>query len=70
MALKRYTGPFPAVEVRIAGEDFGKVAKGDAIAVPDDLANQVVWQDDLWEDGAAEKPAAVKADDKAGKDSK
>lgn len=50
MALKRYIGPFPAVEVRIAGRDFGQVEKDQAIAVPDELAAEVAWQEELWED--------------------
>jgi hypothetical protein len=74
MALKRYIGPFPAVEVRVAGHDYGVVERGAAIAVPDELADQVIWQDENWEDGAAkaaaEKPVNNKPADNNAKDVK
>ena len=62
--LKRYIGHQSPVSVVIGGEDFGYVETGEAIAVPDDLANSVVWPEENWEDGAAKASTPAKADTK------
>ena len=69
MALKRYIGPWPEVDVRIAGIDYGRIEKGASVAVPDDLAEGIYWQPELWEDGA-DKPVDKPVDAKAAKDVK
>jgi len=48
--LKRYVGSADEVEVVVAGVSFGLVNNGDAIPVPDELANSVSWPEDNWED--------------------
>jgi len=50
--LKRYVGQHSPVQVVIAGNDFGFVETGDAIAVPDELANSVAWPESNWSDEA------------------
>jgi hypothetical protein len=64
MALKRYVGPDSEVSVVVAGREMGIVKNGEAIVVPDELAELVVWQDQLWEDGAPVKKLAPVKDDK------
>ena len=54
--LKRYIGPADEVTVSINGQDFGIVHKGESIPVPDELANSVMWPEELWDDGET-KPA-------------
>jgi hypothetical protein len=53
--LKRYMGEISPAKIRIAGQDFGVVETGDAIVVPDDLANSVAWPEANWTDGAPSK---------------
>jgi hypothetical protein len=53
--LKRYMGVVSPAKIRIAGHDFGVVETGDAIVVPDDLANSVAWPEANWVDGAPAK---------------
>ena len=62
--LKRYIGHQTPVSVVIGGEDFGFVETGEAIAVPDDLANSVIWPEENWEDGAAKASTPAKAETK------
>lgn len=62
MALMRYIGPYDEVRVSVAGIEFGPVEKDGSIAVPDELAQQVVWNEH-WED--ASKDAAAKKSSKA-----
>lgn len=67
MALKRYIGPYDAVEVKVAGRELGIVEKDGSIVVPDELAELVAWSPELWEDGAPKpvaKPDAPKDGDK------
>jgi len=61
MALKRYKGHFAeGVELRVMGESFGTLKPGESVAVPDELAEQVTWPEDVWED-VAEKAAKSKS---------
>ncbi|MGH7239682.1 MAG: hypothetical protein ACREHG_06405 [Candidatus Saccharimonadales bacterium] len=53
--LKRYIGNISPAKIRIAGQDFGVVETGDAIVVPDELANSVAWPEYNWQDGAPNK---------------
>jgi len=48
--LKRYIGSQPEVEVIIRGTSFGALKTGEAIPVPDDIANSVSWPEANWED--------------------
>ena len=65
MAVKRYLGPEASVLLRVAGNEIGLVEQGEAIFVPDELAELTVWQD-FWEDV---KSTGDKSD-KAGKGDK
>ena len=58
--LKRYVGPDDEVKVVVAGTEIGNVKRGEAIAVPDDIAGLTVWPDTLWQDGAEDKKTASK----------
>ena len=59
MALKRYKGHFgEGVEVVIMGESYGHLKPGDSVVVPDEIAEQVAWPEDIWED--AKPPAKEK----------
>jgi hypothetical protein len=53
--LKRYIGPDDEVRVVVAGTEIGVVKKGEAIAISDDVANTVVWPDELWSDDKPKK---------------
>lgn len=48
MALMRYVGPLEEARISIAGNDFGTVKPGEALAVPDELAESVGWSEH-WE---------------------
>jgi len=48
--LKRYIGSQPEVAVMIRGTSFGAVKTGEAIPIPDDIANSVAWPEANWED--------------------
>lgn len=61
MALKRYIGPADAVEVRLMGEDYGRVEHGEALSVPDEVAEKLAWPAENWEDAA---PASSKKGEK------
>lgn len=52
--LKRYVGPYPEVSVSVAGNDFGTVKNGEALVIPDELAESVGWSEH-WEDVKATK---------------
>jgi hypothetical protein len=54
--LKRFIGSQP-VEVYILGERYGVVENGECVAVPDEIASQGGWSDELWQDVA---PAPAK----------
>lgn len=60
--LKRYIGPIDEVSVIIAGQDFGLVKTGQAIPVPDEIANSVSWGDANWEDVTDKKSPVVTPD--------
>lgn len=60
--LKRYMGPESPVRVVIAGHDFGFVKTGEAIAVPDDLANSVAWPERNWASGTPAQTDDEKGD--------
>lgn len=53
--LKTYIGPRRSVRIVIAGEDYGCAEQGQAIVVPDDVANSVAWPEGNWRDGAPDK---------------
>ena len=54
--LKRYINEdVSPAQIRIAGQDFGTVETGDAIVVPNDLANSVAWPEGNWEDVTEDK---------------
>lgn len=61
--LKRYIGPIDEVSVTIAGQDYGVVKSGDAIPIPDDVADSVSWPESNWED-VKSKSRSKKDDDK------
>lgn len=46
--LKRYMGRVSPARIVIAGQEFGVVETGDAIVVPDDVANSVDWPEENW----------------------
>ena len=54
--LKRYIGSVPEVEVVVAGNSYGAVKTGEAIAIPDDVANAASWPEENWEDDGAVDP--------------
>jgi hypothetical protein len=56
VALFKYVGPLPEVEVHVAGNEIGVVEKGGSIVVPDELANQVAWSEH-WQRADNESPA-------------
>ena len=58
--LKRYVGPYDEVQVYVAGNELGVVKKGEAIAVPDDVATLAEWPADHWQDGEPARPATSK----------
>jgi hypothetical protein len=60
--LKRYIGPIDEVTVTIAGQDYGMVKSGDAIPIPDDVADSVSWPESNWED--VKSKSLSKKDDK------
>lgn len=53
--LKRYIGPDEEVKLVVAGYEIGVVKKDEAIVIPDELAELVVWPEKLWADGAPVK---------------
>ena len=60
MALFTYDGPYPEVDLKVAGNEIGSVKKGESIVVPDDLAKQVEWQD-YWIRADESKPKLAAA---------
>lgn len=58
--LMRYIGPLDEVQVAVAGNDFGVVKQGEAIVVPDALAETVGWSEH-WENVKATKKAVKDA---------
>lgn len=59
--LKRYIGPYDQVSVAVAGNDFGTVKNGEALVVPDVLAESVEWAPENWEDVKSTKKARKEA---------
>jgi hypothetical protein len=56
--LKTYIGPFAqGVEVVIAGVSYGILKPGDSLALSDEVANQVAWSDEIWQDETPVKNA-------------
>lgn len=60
--LMRYVGPLEEARISVAGNDFGTIKRGEAIVVPDELANSVEWSEH-WENVKATKKAAKDAKD-------
>jgi hypothetical protein len=60
--LKRYMGEISPAKIKIAGRDFGVVETGDAIVIPDDLANSVAWPEANWANGVPSKVEDKKED--------
>ena len=56
MALMRYTGPYDAVDVKVAGHELGIVERGESIAVPDDLAALTEWPPECWQPVVSDVP--------------
>ena len=65
--LKRYIGHVSPASIRIAGQDFGVVETGEAIVIPDELADAVAWPEENWEDGAPESKSKKDSDTKKDK---
>jgi hypothetical protein len=54
--LKTYTGHFhEGVEVVVMGESYGHVKPGESIVIPDEIAEQVAWPEDIWINGPPPK---------------
>lgn len=52
--LKQYIGPFDEVEVIAFGKSYGNVKPGESVAIPDDVASQLAWSEEIWQDATAE----------------
>lgn len=58
--LVTYIGPHKEVDVVIAGEDFGRVKKGESLVVPDGLASEDTFAPNLWQVGTPAKKNSEK----------